>query len=273
MKTVIALFVIASLLVTLVTFDQYFIAVQDREVKERDFVKYCEPSEESVLILIQNNTHDFDLRTCTWYPSDNGNPGLIESFYTSFVEPFFIDLKEQISPKEFQPHHDTEFQFLLPYAYGWCPEGSLAPGEKCKAPFQSDIGGGAIDLDPDLSPSYAYDFMGGLFYHTILPLTALFLGISALFLIPYFILKRKNIPSRPYLLLILSGLLLYFSIPTLVSILSLVIPYYIAAPEQFRSYSVERLLQSLVYPIILLTPASIILYKSSVIRKLLDKRK
>lgn len=140
MKAVIALFVIASLLVILVTLDQYFIIEQDREVKDRDFVKYCEPSEESVLILIQNNTHDFDLRTCTWYPSDNGTPGLIKSLYISFVEPHILDLKELISQKEFQPHHDAELQFLLPPAYGYCVLEKLPPGEKCRAPnFDSMI--------------------------------------------------------------------------------------------------------------------------------------
>ena len=74
------------------------------------------------------------------------------------------------------------------------------------------VGGGSVDLDSELSPTYALDFMGGLFYHTILPLTALFLGISALFLVPYFILKRKNIPSKPYMSLILAGLLLFLGV-------------------------------------------------------------
>jgi len=80
MKTVIVLFVIASLLVTLVTLDQYFIAVQDGEIKESPFVKDCQPAklgDATLLIGIYNNTHGFDLRTCTWYPTDDGTPGMI----------------------------------------------------------------------------------------------------------------------------------------------------------------------------------------------------
>ena len=94
MKAVIALFVIASLLVTLVTLDQYFIAVQDRELKESDLVQNCKPAGPNGVvpsISLYNNTHGFDLMTCTWYPSDNGTPGLIESLYTSFVEPHILD--------------------------------------------------------------------------------------------------------------------------------------------------------------------------------------
>ena len=94
MKTVIALFVIASLLVTLVVLDEYFIAVQDRKIKESDLVQNCEPAgpnEAVPLIGIYNNTHGFDLVTCTWHPSDNGTPGLMESLYTSFIEPHILD--------------------------------------------------------------------------------------------------------------------------------------------------------------------------------------
>jgi len=131
------------------------------------------------------------------------------------------------------------------------------------------IGGGPIDMDPDLSPSYALDFQYSFLYHAISPLARIALVIAAVFLVPHFILKRKNIPSRPYLLLILAGLLLFFSIPTLVSILSSALPYYIAQPEQFRY--VDRLLFSLMFPISLITPASIILYKSSIIRRLLKR--
>jgi len=94
MKIVIALFVIASLLVTIVTLDQYFIIEQDREIKEFPFVKDCQPVGVNggvPLIGIYNNTHGFDLRTCTWYLSDDGTPGLIESLYT-FIEPHILDL-------------------------------------------------------------------------------------------------------------------------------------------------------------------------------------
>lgn len=133
------------------------------------------------------------------------------------------------------------------------------------------IGGGSIDMDPDLSPSYALDFQYSFLFHAIMPIVRLSLVIAAVFLVPHFILKRKNIPSRPYLLLILAGLLLFFSIPTLVSILLAVIPYYISQPEQFRYFTIEKMITSFWFPIILLTPASIILYKSPIIRRLLNR--
>ncbi len=101
MKPVIILFVIVSLLivsllVTLITIDQYFITVQDEKIKESDWIKNCKPAgpnEVVPLVGLYNNTHGFDLGTCTWYPSDKSNPGLMKSLYISFVEPFFIDLK------------------------------------------------------------------------------------------------------------------------------------------------------------------------------------
>jgi len=94
MKIVIALFVIASLLVTIVTLDQYFIIEQDKDVKKSELVKNCKPAghnEYLPSIGIFNSTHGFDLRTCTWYLSDDGTPGLIESLYT-FIEPHILDL-------------------------------------------------------------------------------------------------------------------------------------------------------------------------------------
>ncbi len=94
MKAVIALFVIASLLVTLVVFDQYFIIEQDKDVKKSELIKNCKPAghnEYLPSIGIFNNTHGFDLRTCTWHLSDDGAPGLIESLYT-FIEPHILDL-------------------------------------------------------------------------------------------------------------------------------------------------------------------------------------
>ena len=133
------------------------------------------------------------------------------------------------------------------------------------------IGGGSVDLDPELSPTYALDFMGGLFYHTILPLTALSVGISALFLVPYFILKRKKIPSRPYLSLILAGLLLYFGMPYIISSLGPLAMIFSSQPEQIIRWIFDFRLIGLMIPIIMFSVAGILLYRSSVIRKLIKK--
>ena len=124
--------------------------------------------------------------------------------------------------------------------------------------------------NPDLSPSYALDFAGGLIYGTIMPLAGLFVGVSALFLTPYFILKRKNIPSRPYLALILAGILLFFTIPNFVSSLEF-IPYLISHPEQIRPYIFEQVLFRMWWQIAILTIVGILLYRSSVIRNLIKK--
>lgn len=136
------------------------------------------------------------------------------------------------------------------------------------------IGAGSLDLDSDLSPSYAYDFMGGymgiIFYHTILPLVGLGLGISALFLVPHFILKRKNIPSKPYLSLILAGLLLYFFIPNFVASLHLFTILF-SHPDQILTWVFNFRFILLLIPIFVIVIAGIILYRSSVIRKLLKK--
>jgi hypothetical protein len=84
-----------------------------------------------------------------------------------------------------------------------------------------DIGGGSIDLDPDLSHSYAYDFVFS--WNSIFMFVPMMLGIvGASLLIAHLILKRKKKPSRPYLILIIAGFLLYFGIPNAVQGLLLV---------------------------------------------------
>ncbi len=132
------------------------------------------------------------------------------------------------------------------------------------------IGGGSIDLDPDLSPSYALDFAGGTFYHIILPFVGWGVGISALFLVPYFILKRKNIPSKPYLSLIVAGLLLFFGMPTFVSSLQ-TFAIIFSQPDQILTWVFDILFVLLLIPIFVLIIAGIILYRSTVIRTLIHK--
>lgn len=137
-----------------------------------------------------------------------------------------------------------------------------------KSPFVP--GAGSIDLDPDLSPSYAFDFMGGLLYHTILSLPGLGVVISALFLVPYFILKRKNIPSRPYLALIFAGLLLFLGIPSFVSSLQ-IFAIMLSQPESIHIWVFDYRFHLHFIPIIVLVIAGILLYRSSIIRRLIRK--
>ena len=133
-----------------------------------------------------------------------------------------------------------------------------------------NLGGSTTDLDPDLSPSFALDFAGGLLYHTVLPSLLLFGIILSSFLIPYFILKRKNIPSKPYLSLVLAGLLLFFSIPSFIlSLQSFAI--ILSQPEQIRTWVFNPKFIVLLIPIFVSIIAGFLLYRSSVIRKLIKK--
>ena len=129
------------------------------------------------------------------------------------------------------------------------------------------IGGGSIDFDPDLSPSYALDFGFG-FFHTIIPLASISVIISALFLVPYFILKRKNITSRPYMALILSGLLLHYGITSLISFGNSA-PILLRLLDEEPSFFIEHVLSQFLIPVIVLCIAGILLYRSSIIRRLL----
>ena len=135
--------------------------------------------------------------------------------------------------------------------------------------WNTGYGGGSVNWDPDLAPSYALDFASGLFYHTIVSRVGLVVGVSALFLVPFFILKRKNISSRPYMSLILAGLLLYFGISNLISSLHTFAIIFSSQPEQAIRWVFDFWFIGLMVPIIVLSIAGILLYRSSVIRGLI----
>ncbi len=131
---------------------------------------------------------------------------------------------------------------------------------------QPELGGGEIDANPDLSPSYALDFTGDLFYYIILSL----IGIATLFLVLYFILKRKNILSRSYMTLILSGVLLHFGTTSLIPFANNV-PKLLYMLDNDQSFFIQLILPQFLTSIIALIIAGILLYRSSVIRKLIRK--
>lgn len=127
-----------------------------------------------------------------------------------------------------------------------------------------------IDLDPDLSPSYSYDWPGSTFYLNFYPLVIVPLVVAGLFLIPHFILKRKNIPSKPYMALILSGLLLHYGISSLISnVIHLSSRLFLI--DKGVSNFIAPLYVSFLIPIIVLGIAGILLYRSSIIRKLIKR--
>ena len=66
--------VILSLLVS----DQYYLSLQDKELKKSNWVRNCVPVGSDAVVPsigLFNHTHSFDLRTCDWNPTENGTPG------------------------------------------------------------------------------------------------------------------------------------------------------------------------------------------------------
>ena len=132
------------------------------------------------------------------------------------------------------------------------------------------VGRGSVDLDSELSSTHALDFAGVSFYRAFLPLAASSAIVSALFLVPHLILKRKHIQSKPYMSLILAGLLMSFGIPNLIPHLQTFVMIF-SQPEQIRTWVFDlRFILSFI-PFIVLSIAGILLYRSSVIRKLIRK--
>ena len=86
---------------------------------------------------------------------------------------------------------------------------------------EDEISEGPIDLDPNLSPSYALDFAFG--WKSIFVFVPLMSGIiTAVLLAIHFILKKKNIRSRPYITIIAAAIMLYFEIQTLSTLATIV---------------------------------------------------
>ena len=86
--------ILIAILISLLASDQYSIVYQDQEIKKSDWVQNCttaEPNQVIPLIGIYNHTHNFDLITCTWIPTEHGTPGFLESSYTSIIEPIFLN--------------------------------------------------------------------------------------------------------------------------------------------------------------------------------------
>ena len=89
------LIITTTILVSLLATDQYYLSLQDQEIKKSDLVQNCIPSESNQIIPsigLYNHTHSFDLLTCTWNPTEHGTPGFLESLYVSFIEPIFLDV-------------------------------------------------------------------------------------------------------------------------------------------------------------------------------------
>lgn len=98
------------------------------------------------------------------------------------------------------------------------------------------------------------------------------LGVAALLLFPvlYFVLKRKNIPRRPYFILALAGSLLYLGIINLILFLQ-TLATMPSSIDYSQPYILDQLILSLMVFLVELSVGGILLYRSSVIRKLMKK--
>jgi len=121
-----------------------------------------------------------------------------------------------------------------------------------------------LDLNPDLSPSYALDFSMSL--NSVFVVVPIMLGtISLILIIPHLILKKKKIPSRPYVLLIASAIMLFFGIPIIIQGID---QWSLLQHEKLQTIEFVLLILVVQTPGYVLTGIGIaILYKSKLIRR------
>lgn len=151
-----------------------------------------------------------------------------------------------------------------------CQKGHELVNGICQSVNYNYVGGGSVNLDPKLSHSYTSDYIDRWIYQTILPFVALFVGIAASFLVPYYILKRKNIPSKPYMAVILAAVLLFFGIPNLVSSMDSFLVF-LSDPEENKRWFFNHHFIPRLFSISIISVAAVLLYRSSIIRKLIRK--
>ena len=119
---------------------------------------------------------------------------------------------------------------------------------------------------PETMEQQAISIIGGVIS------TVYTLGVSLVIVFPvtYLIAKRKNIPSKPYLPLIISGMLLYYGTINLF-VFNPRLPDFLYSDQDIKLELIGHLVFSFWIPIINYIIAGILLYRSSVIRKLIRK--
>lgn len=133
--------------------------------------------------------------------------------------------------------------------------------------------GGAINLDPDLSPSYAsYEQQIFSNPNSIFVVVPIQLGIISLILVTaHLILKKKKIPSRPYVVLIAAAIMLFIGIPNFIQ--GIMILFIILINEHL--WTVEYLSATVPFMILgfVLTGGGIaLLAKSKLIRNFIEEK-
>ncbi|PIW35965.1 MAG: hypothetical protein COW26_01615, partial [Nitrosopumilales archaeon CG15_BIG_FIL_POST_REV_8_21_14_020_33_23] len=94
--------IIITILASLLASDQYYLSLQDKELKKSDWIQNCVPVGTDGIVPaigLFNHTHSFDLRTCNWSTTEHGTPEFLESLYISFIEPIFLDIADILEIK------------------------------------------------------------------------------------------------------------------------------------------------------------------------------
>ena len=119
---------------------------------------------------------------------------------------------------------------------------------------------------PETMEQQATSIIGGV----ISTVYTLGVGLVIVFPVTYLIAKRKNIPSKPYLPLIISGILLYYGTINLF-VFNPRLPDFLYPDQDIKLELIGHLVFSFWIPIINYIIAGILIYRSSVIRELIKK--
>lgn len=127
------------------------------------------------------------------------------------------------------------------------------------------IGGDAIDMDPDLSPSYAIDFV---WYTFLIPVIPQILFFTIPYIPLWLIEKYKKIPARSLQKLFLAATAIYFGGTFSILLLTGVITLIFNPGSNFGSFGSFMFTFGLIgIPVLAL--GIVLLYKSPLIRRLL----
>lgn len=133
--------------------------------------------------------------------------------------------------------------------------------------------GSAIDLDPDLSPSYeSYEQQIFSNRNSVFVAVPIMLGvISLLLIIPHLILKKKKIPSRPYLVLIAAAIMLFIGIPNFIQ--GIMILFMILINEHLMTLEyLSATVPFMVLGFVLVGGGMALLAKSKLIRNFIERK-
>ena len=133
--------------------------------------------------------------------------------------------------------------------------------------------GGTINLDPELSPDYpSYEQQIFSNRNSIFVVVPIQLGIiSLLLVIPHLILKKKKIPSRPYVVLIAAAIMLFIGIPNFIQ--GIMILFMILINEHLMTLEyLSATVPFMVLGFVLVGGGMALLAKSKLIRNFIERK-